>query len=787
MSSVNQATVEYPQATRDDTADTLHGERVADPYRYLEDPDADRTVAFVTAQNAVSQPYLDALPTAGYFRRLLTHLLDRPHAGAPWERGGRYFRLQKPAGANQHRLLAGNTLPELISTPRVLLDPNELADDGSVSIADVGISPDGRFAAVALSESGSDWRRIVVLDADNGARVDVELQWTKWVGPTWLPDSSGLVYWRYPEPQTDGHGEFVVEMPPGALTLHRLGTDQDQDISIWSAAKDLPETAAARADGPEWLVQPQFSDDGRYLMLTAGPGTDSRTLVQIVPVSDDPAAPFGAVRTVIGELTDTYWPVEIVGEQLFLTTKAGAERGRLVRLNLADSDSNTDGTAAHTDGTDGAAGPQLVEVIGEHPEDVLTEVAACAAGWLAVYSHDTAHRIDLVPRLDSAAGSDGAARVDGTAGSDGTAGVDSTGALDGGGQAPQPIPAPNFSSLSGLHSRLSSDEVFLEWSSFTDPGSCYRVAADAPEKPEPLPDNDSGREGQARGTTAQGGSVRSGSVPAVDVVIERRTGVSADGTPVPMTVVRRSGLPDGPRPTLLYGYGGFDIAVVPEYRAMFDAWVRAGGVLVVANLRGGGEFGQSWHEAGMLEHKQRVFDDLYGCAEALIADGTTTAAQLAVHGRSNGGLLAGAALVQRPDLWAAALPTVGVLDMLRFHLFTIGRAWTTEYGNPDDPQQFPALRAYSPLHNTVEGASYPATLITTGDHDDRVVPAHSLKFGAQLQYSQGGDAPVLLRIDTKAGHGAGKSMQALAAEYADQLAFAAAHTGLNPESSDQPG
>jgi prolyl oligopeptidase len=229
---------------------------------------------------------------------------------------------------------------------------------------------------------------------------------------------------------------------------------------------------------------------------------------------------------------------------------------------------------------------------------------------------------------------------------------------------------------------------------------------------------------------------------------------------------------------MLYGYGGFDIPVLPGFSAMFASWVAAGGVLAVANLRGGGEFGADWHRAGMLHDKQNVFDDLYACAEELIEAAITTPAQLAVHGRSNGGLLVGAAMTQRPELFAAALPTVGVLDMLRFHLFTIGWAWTSEYGTPADAADFAVLLGYSPLHQLTAGTTYPPTLICTGDHDDRVVPAHSLKFGAQLQHCQGGSGPVLLRVDTRAGHGMGKPARALAAEYADQLAFAAEHTGL---------
>jgi prolyl oligopeptidase len=322
------------------------------------------------------------------------------------------------------------------------------------------------------------------------------------------------------------------------------------------------------------------------------------------------------------------------------------------------------------------------------------------------------------------------------------------------------LPFP--SSVVALHGRTGSDEVFAGSSSFTRRLDVVRLdLTDDGSEPARLPSG--------------------APEPVATFVAERCHGTSRDGTRVPFTVVRRDDLPDGPRPTLLYGYGGFDIPVLPTFSALFAAWVQAGGVLAVANLRGGGEFGAAWHEAGMKSHKQQVFDDLYACAEQLVTDGITSAEQLAVHGRSNGGLLVGAAMTQRPELWAAALPTVGVLDMLRFHLFTIGWAWTSDYGTPDDPTDFAALHAYSPLHNLVEGTTYPPTLVTTGDHDDRVVPAHSFKFAAELQRCQAGAGPVILRVDTRAGHGMGKPVHALADEYADQLAFAAEHTGLVPE------
>jgi prolyl oligopeptidase len=366
------------------------------------------------------------------------------------------------------------------------------------------------------------------------------------------------------------------------------------------------------------------------------------------------------------------------------------------------------------------------EVVPAHTQDVLVSAHPARGAFALVWSTDAAHRLQLVDRSG--------AHLD----------------------WPE-LPAPV--SMVAVNTRAASAEILLGVSSFTSRTRSFRLVVGSPVTMRALP--------------GPGGDVR---LP--ELVAQRRRAVSSDGGSVPMTVLHRADLTPGPAPTLLYGYGGFDIAVLPSFSAMFAAWVASGGVLAVANVRGGGEFGADWHRAGMLHRKQQVFDDLFACAESLIAGGVTTAGQLAVHGRSNGGLLVGAAMTQRPELFAAALPTVGVLDMLRFHLFTIGWAWTTDYGSPDDANDFAVLLAYSPLHRLAPGMSYPATLICTGDHDDRVVPAHSLKFGAQLQHCQAGSAPVLLRVDTRAGHGMGKPARALAVEYADQLAFAAEHTGL---------
>jgi len=687
--------VAYPPADRDVTSDFLHGIAVADPYRYLEDPDSDRTRAFVDAQNAVSQPYLAGLAATGPLLELTTALLTAPRRGAPWERGGRYFVVANPGELDQDQLFTAASLPELLSAPTLLLDPNGLSEDGTVAMTAARVSPQGSFLAYGLSEAGSDWRTVRVRRIDTGEDLPDELRWTKWIDPTWLPDESGFLYWRYP-PQTDG--EFTAAMGAGELLLHRLGDDPAGDALVWS-----------RPDAAQWMAEPWVAADGAWLVLSSSPGTDSRSLIEARRLNLEPTAgsAIGDSVVIVGDLADAHHVVASDGDTLYLRTERDAPRGRLVAVDLSDP-----------------AAPWR-EIVSQHAEDVLVGANPAKNVFALLWSTDAAHRVEIIER-------------------DGTTVV-----------WPE-LPAPV--SVTALNTRDASSEIFIGITSFTRRGRSLRIDLqnlELTDLPEP------------------GHEIR---LP--EIAFERRRAESKDGTRIPMTILRRSDLPVGPQPTLLYGYGGFDIPVLPTFSAMFATWVAAGGVLAVANLRGGGEFGAEWHQAGMLEHKQNVFDDLFGCAQELIDSGTTSTAQLAVHGRSNGGLLVGAAMTQRPELFAAALPTVGVLDMLRFHLFTIGWAWTSDYGDPEKADDFGVLLAYSPLHRLRPDTPYPPTLICTGDHDDRVVPAHSLKFGAELQHCQGGPGPVLLRVDTKAGHGMGKPVRALAAEYADQLAFAAKHTGL---------
>jgi len=724
---IDQQHWNYPPADRDEVTEHLHGVAVADPYRYLEDPDGVRTVAFVAAQNALSEPYLASLPARKRFGELTDALVSAPRAGVPSERGGRYFVVSNPGSKDQDILYTAGTLDELLKAPAVLLDPNTLSSDGTVALTAASVSDDGSLVAYATSEAGSDWQTIKVREVSTGDdRADV-LRWCKWVTPTWLPDGASFLYWRYPEPAAGS--EFTGAMGVGALVLHRLGTPQDCDETVWH-----------HPENPEWMVDAWVSDDGGWLVLTAGPGTDTRTTVVARRLELDGSgrsAIGGDEIVVVGELADAHHVVGAVGggagsgvvpDRLLLRTERDAPRGRLVEASLADP-----------------AAPWR-EVVGQHGTDVLVSAHLAAGALVLVWSRDAAHHLDV-------------RRADGSR------------------WATPEIPGPV--AVTEVRARAESAEVFVGTAAFTRPARAHRIdLAGAAPSVRDLP--------------------ASGAVELPAVTARRQYARSADGTTVPMTLLCRAepagdpgdadgsavdlaAVPAGPRPTLLYGYGGFDIPVLPEYRAIFAAWVAAGGVLAVANLRGGGEFGAAWHLDGMRERKQHVFDDGIACAEALIAGGITTPGQLAVHGRSNGGLLVGALMTQRPDLFGAALPTVGVLDMLRFHKFTIGWAWISDYGDPDDPADFRVLQAYSPLHALREGVIYPPTLICTGDHDDRVVPAHSLKFGAELQRCQAPDGgPVLLRVDTRAGHGAGKPAHAQAAEFADQLAFAAEHTGLVP-------
>lgn len=677
----------YPESRRDDVVETLHGHQIADPYRWLEDPDSSDTQDWVDRQNAFTQAELADYPERGWFQATMAAILARPRAGVPAKKAGWYFVGRNDGTQAQDVIFVADSLDELLSAGRVLIDPNTLSEDGTDSLGSFTVSPDGKYFAYGVNESGSDWTTFRLLDIASGTPVDDQVSEAKFCEATWLPDSSAYLYLHYPA-SGRSEGTDTTSLSGGRLMLHRVGTPQSEDELVLSfPAND------------RFFISPEISDDDRYLVVHITEGTDPATRLWVYPITSEG---LGEPVKVVDEFADEIAFVRMSGDQLVLRTDRDASRGRVVLSTLDGS---------------------FTDLIPEG-ESTLQAVRGTAGG-LA-----TLTLVDAQPVLTLYA-------------------------LDGSGERVVNVPGGG---VVGLNAGPEYDELFIGLSTTTDPTLSYVVSTGSGEV-RVLPE-------LVRG---------SGGFTPPQVTVTRRTG------PVPYFLITRSDLDfSEPRPTLMWGYGGFRIPIQADYRPGWPAWLAAGGVLVITNLRGGGEYGTEWHDAGRLKNKQNVFDDFIAVAEDLRDTGVTTPAQLAVHGRSNGGLLVGAVMTQRPDLFAAALPGVGVLDMLRFHKFTVGAAWASDYGSPDDPEQFEDLLAYSPLHRVSDGTSYPATLVVTGDHDDRVVPLHSHKFIAALQHAQSGPRPVLTRVEVNTGHGFGKPAAMVAAEWADLLAFAAHHVGLVP-------
>lgn len=708
-----------PVTRRDTTTETLHGHQVADPYRWLEDPESEETRAWVAAQNRATRTHLDTLASRPWFEATMRKVVARPRAGTPDKVGGRYVVSRNDGTQQQDLWFVGDTLEELLRGSRLLIDPNTFSLDGTSSLAGYHASRDGRWLAYLVSDGGSDWATIRLIELGSGREVDDSVSKVKFSAATWLPDHSSYLYLHFPSEGT-GVGTEAAALPGGRLRRHYVGESQDTDELVLEFPGE-----------PLLNVSPTLSHDGRWLVVSIHEGTSEKNRLWVYPVTTESGATtLGAPLKVLDEARAGFDFVRADGSDLYLVTDLDAPLRRVVRLDL-DVFTRTGAT-------------EFVDVVPES-ENLLEHVQAVGDELLVV------HLVDVAPRI---------------------ARCTLSGQL-------QPVDVPG-GSLVAVHGEVGDTEVFLSMSSVTRPSTAYRLD---------LADGLAGGEVTELDLAPPGD--RSWRPP--EVVTERRRATSADGTQVPYFLVRGIDAPDGqgggqqgggPRPTMLWGYGGFGVPVLASYRPAFVGWLAAGGVLAIANLRGGGEFGNAWHEAGRLRLKQNVFDDFAAVAEDLVATGVTTPDQLALHGGSNGGLLVGATITQRPDLAAVALPAVGVLDMLRYHLFTIGAAWSSDYGSPDDPAMFEVLLAYSPLHNLVPGTAYPATLVLTGDHDDRVVPAHSFKFTAALQHAQAGDAPVLARIETSTGHGVGKPSSVIATETADLLAFAAEYTGLVPPPFD---
>jgi prolyl oligopeptidase len=573
----------------------------------------------------------------------------------------------------------------------VLLDPNTLSEDGTVSLSGMAVSENGAYLAYGLSSAGSDWVEWYVRDIATGVDTDDRLQWVKFSGASWSHDHQGFFYSRYDEPDETTKLEAVNYYQK--LYYHRLGTPQGDDVLVYD-----------RPDQKEWGFGGGVTEDGRYLIISVWKGTDPNNLV----FYKDLSAPDSPVVELITEFEASYSFVDNEGPLFWFRTDLEAPKGRLIAIDIAQPERGA-----------------WQEIIPES-DDTLEGVGLLNHQFVADYLKDAYTTIRIFSLT---------------------------------GELVREVALPGIGSAGGFDGKRGDTETFYSFTSFTVPSAIYRydmVTGQSTLYRQPEVDFD-----PSAYTTTQ-------------VFYE-----SKDGTRVPMFITHKTGLElNGQNPTLLYGYGGFSISLTPAFSVGNLVWMEMGGIYAVPNLRGGGEYGEEWHQAGTKLHKQTVFDDFIAAAEWLMAAGYTSPAKLAIMGGSNGGLLVGACMTQRPDLFAAALPAVGVMDMLRFNQFTIGWAWESDYGSPQNEEEFRALYVYSPLHNLKPGTAYPATLITTADHDDRVVPAHSFKFAAALQAAHQGEAPVLIRIETKAGHGAGKPTAKVIEEVADKWAFLAANLGM---------
>jgi prolyl oligopeptidase len=680
MSNFNQP-LTYPTVSKSEQVDNYHGMAIADPYRALEDPDTEATKAWVEAQNQVTFSYLNEIPAREKIKQRLTKLWDYEKYGTPFKEGESYFYFKNDGLQNQSVLY---TLPTLDAEPRIVLDPNQLSEDGTIALSGISISENGQLLAYGLSSSGSDWQEWKVRNIATGEDLQDHLQWIKFSGASWTHDHQGFFYSRYDEPNEKTKLEDVNYYQK--LYYHQLGTPQSTDILIYH-----------RPDEKEWGFTGNVTEDGKYLIISIWLGTDSKNLVFYKDLTNQNSE----VIELINQFLANYSFIDNDDYVFYFRTDFNSPKGRVIAID----------TRKPTPENWQEIIPQAVET--------LESVSVLNNQFVADYLQDAHSQIKI---------------------------------FDLKGNFIREVELPGIGAASEFSGKRYDTETFYSFTSFTTPGTIYRY------------DMKTGKSELFR-------------QPEVDFNADEYETkqvfyASKDGTKVPMFITHKKGIKlDGNNPTYLYGYGGFNISLTPSFSVSLLIWLEMGGVYAVPNLRGGGEYGEEWHQAGMKLQKQNVFDDFIAAAEWLIAHNYTQPGKLAIGGGSNGGLLVGTCMTQRPNLFGAALPAVGVMDMLRFHKFTIGWAWVAEYGSSENPEEFAALYAYSPLHNLKPGTAYPATLITTADHDDRVVPAHSFKFAAALQAAHGGDAPVLIRIDMKAGHGAGKPTAKIIEEAADKWGF----------------
>jgi prolyl oligopeptidase len=682
---------QYPATTRGDVADDYYGTRIADPYRWFEDAGAQSTRDWVSAQNALAQPYLEALPQRAWLGNRLKQLWTYERFGVPQREEGKYFYLRNDGTQDQSVLYVAEGLS---ATPRVLVDPNGKREDATIALSQWSPSPDGKLLSYALSDGGSDWNIWHFRRVDDGTDLPVVLKFSKFWPMTWARDSSGVYYSRYPLKP----GESAESAERGDDTgrpdvyFHKLAEPQASDRLVYRVT-----------DHPTRVPAAVVTEDGRYLLIGLFDGyLTNGVLVQ------DLRRPGAKPQPLFIAWDALYNFIGSKGDELYFQTTNNAPRGRIIAVNP------------------GKPEPAAWRSVVPQADFPISSSNYIGGRIVVEYTHDAHSAVKLFETSGAEVGE---------------------------------VKLPGLGTATAFIGEGDNPEAFFSYSGYQSPTRIMRLDV-------------------ASNTVSE---FRKPTVPAdfTPYVTEQVFYNSKDGTRVPMFIVRRKDAPrDGNQPVMLYGYGGFNVTLSPSFSPSIQSWLEMGGIYAVANLRGGGEYGEEWHLAGTKLHKQNVFDDFIAAAEYLIKEKYTNPKRLAILGRSNGGLLVGAALTQRPELFGAALPGVGVMDMLRYQTASANaRQWSSDFGLAENPEEFKAIRAYSPVHN-VHGGCYPPTLVTTADHDDRVVPWHSYKFAAELQHAQACANPVMIRIETRAGHGAGKPVWMQIEDIADQFGFVANALGM---------
>lgn len=679
----NSKPIQYPETRKDTTVDEYFGTKVKDPYRWLENDRSEETAAWVKAENKVTNVYLDQIPFRKQLKERLEELWNYEKIGAPFIEGNFSYYFKNNGLQNQSVLYRKDS----DGKESVFLDPNTFSKDGTTSLGEFAFSKDGSKVAYSISEGGSDWRKVIIMDALTMKVLEDPLVDVKFSGLSWK-GNEGFYYSSYEKPKGS---ELSAKTDQHKLYFHKLGTAQKEDKIIFGE------------DQKRRYVGGNVTEDDRYLVISAATSTYGNELY-----IQDLSTPESPIVTIVSDFNSDNTVIDNEGTKLFIVTDRNAPNKRIVTVDMNKPK------------------PENWKDLIPETTQVL-EPATCSGYIFAHYMKDV---VSVVKQCDYE------------------------------GKLVREIQLSGLGTASGFSGKKKDKVVYYSFTNYITPGTIFAFEPNL------------GKSAIYQKSKAK--------FKTEDFESKQIFYTSKDGTQIPMLITHKKGLKlDGKNPTILYGYGGFNISLTPNFSIANAVWMENGGIFAVPNLRGGGEYGKEWHDAGTKLQKQNVFDDFIAAAEYLIAEKYTSNDFLAIRGGSNGGLLVGAVMTQRPDLAKVALPAVGVLDMLRYHTFTAGAGWAYDYGTAQDSKEmFEYLKGYSPLHTIKKGVQYPATLITTGDHDDRVVPAHSFKFAAELQSKQSGNNPVLIRIDVKAGHGAGKSVAATIQENVDIQAFTLFNMGI---------